>query len=282
MLLFPNSKINIGLNVIGRRSDGFHNIETVFCPVGLCDILEITPAKGEDNSQSRLTVTGVAVDSPPEKNLCMKAYSEMSKMFSLPGVNIHLHKVIPAGAGLGGGSSDAAFTVMGLNKIFDLKLNEAALKNAAGKTGSDSPFFMVNKPVFATGTGNLFSETKLNLEKYRIVIVHPGIKIETAWAYSQIKPKKPDHSLKEIVKLPPESWQDHIVNDFEEIVFREYPFIETIKKSLIEKGAVYASMSGSGSACYGLFENRSAHIIRNSLENCFVWEGKCQNEIFEI
>lgn len=274
MLIFPNAKINIGLNIVGKRSDGFHNIETLFCPVGLCDILEITPAEGTGKSDSRFNTTGLAVDSPPGENLCMKSYNEMSKIFSLPGLNIHLHKLIPSGAGLGGGSSDAAFTIMGLNSLFDLRMDSAAMQKLAGKTGSDTPFFIVNKPAFATGTGNVFSETKLKLEKYHIVIVHPGIKIETAWAYSQIKPKKPHYSLKDLAELPPERWQGRIVNDFEEIVFREYPLIETIKKTLIEKGAVYASMSGSGSACYGLFENRSEDIIRDSLEKCFLWEGK--------
>ncbi len=272
MLLFPNAKINIGLNVAGKRPDGFHDIETVFYPAGLCDILELTP--GSNNSQPGFKATGLPVDSPGEKNLCVKAFQEMSRLYNLPGVNIHLHKVIPIGAGLGGGSSDAAFTVKGLNNMFGLNIDTAGMKKIAGKTGSDTPFFILNKPVLASGRGNVFRDIELSLKGYYILIVYPGIKIDTAWAYSKVNPIKPHNPIKELIKLSPEKWQGRIVNDFEEVVFRSYPEIEAVKKTLLENGAVYASMSGSGSACYALFENPAAGVIRGLLPDCYICEGE--------
>ncbi len=270
MILFPNAKINIGLHVTDKRTDGYHCIETIFYPVNLCDILEIVPA-GKDLS-SGLKVTGLTVETG-ENNICLKAYNHLSSQKPLPALRLHLHKIIPPGSGLGGGSSDAAFTIMALNRMFGLEMNKPDMEKLAAKTGSDTPFFIENKPVYASGRGDIFSKIKISLSGTYIVIVHPGIKIDTGWAYSLIKPKHPGVSLKDLIGMPLENWQDNIVNDFEKPIFNNYPQVKKVKDVLLEKGALYASMSGSGSACYGFFEKSAAEYVRSSLPEYFIWEG---------
>ena len=269
MIAFPNAKINLGLRVLKKRSDGYHDIETVFYPVKWRDALEIVRAN--DNEFS-FTQTGLQIDGATENNLCAKAWKLMHHKFNIPVVHIHLHKVIPTGAGLGGGSSDAAETIKLINKLFELKLNNEELEEIASEIGSDCAFFIKNKPVLARGRGNIFLTSEIDLSKYKIVIVKPPVAVSTAEAYQKIAPNEAD-SLTEIIKLKPEYWKDKLINDFELPVFKMYPEIAEIKNKLYEPGAVYASMSGSGSAVYALFK-KEFEINRNDFENCEVWVGE--------
>jgi 4-diphosphocytidyl-2-C-methyl-D-erythritol kinase len=256
MIVFPNCKINLGLNITAKRADGYHDLETVFYPVGWKEVLEIQNSKFkiQNSGGVELTTTGLTVDGSSENNLCLKAYNLLKKDHpSLPAIQMHLHKTIPMGAGLGGGSADGAFTLKLLNKKFELNLSEAQLLDYALQLGSDCPFFILNKPCFAIGRGEMLSPVELDLSKYHFVIVHPGIHVSTADAFSKLVPKKPTVSVKEIVQQPIETWKGLLKNDFEEIVFAQHPEIAAIKNKLYDHGALYASMSGSGSAVFGIF-----------------------------
>lgn len=250
MLVYPNCKINLGLNVIARRTDGYHDLETVFYPVPFCDILEIVPAR---DGQTRFTASGLEIPGDPEDNLCMKAYRRMADSCRLPAVKIHLHKVIPTGAGLGGGSSDGAFTIRLLNQLFDLGLPDHEMESLAGAIGSDCPFFIRNEPVFATGRGEIFESAELSLKGFRLLLVIPPVAVATADAYAGIVPAVPDQPLKKLIRLPAWEWKGIVSNDFEPIVFRRFPLIGQIRDALYDAGALYASMTGSGSALFGLF-----------------------------
>jgi 4-diphosphocytidyl-2-C-methyl-D-erythritol kinase len=254
MLCFPNAKINLGLNVTGKRSDGFHNIETVFVPVELTDMLEFVPDPEQTGGQVTLSFTGLPVDGPVETNLCVRAYRILDKDFHLPAIRVHLHKIIPPGAGLGGGSSDAAFMLKHLSYLFGLGLSDEQLMDYASELGSDCAFFIQNRPLFAFEKGNSFREIASFRENLMVMIVNPGIHIKTAEAYSEVIPKKPENPLEEMIRLPVSKWRDRITNDFEKGIFQKYPLLGRIKNGLYEAGAVYASMSGSGSSVYGLFE----------------------------
>jgi len=256
MVLFPNCKINLGLNIIRKREDGFHDLETVFYPVGLRDALEAVRfgvwdlGFGVEFSSSGLQVLGDKDD-----NLCVKAYQLLQKDFpELPAVQIHLHKVIPMGAGLGGGSADGAFALQLLNQVCELNLSDEQLIGYALQLGSDCPFFIRNKPCFATGRGEIMQEITLDLSMYRFVIVNPGIHVSTAHAFAKIIPHKPQRSVIEIIHQPIHSWKEQLLNDFEIAVTKQHPEIAFIKEQLYTNGAIYASMTGSGSSVYGLFE----------------------------
>lgn len=271
MITFPNAKINLGLNIVKRREDGFHNIETIFYPVGWCDALEIIP-----DTSSKVSVqfknSGTKIYSKSQQNLCVKAYHLIAEKFTIPSIKMHLHKTIPVGAGLGGGSADAAFVLIMLNKIFNLKLTTEQLQEFASQLGSDCAFFIRNKPVFATGRGDQFEEIKLDLKNYFIVIVKPKVHVSTAEAYSHATPAKPAASLKELIKLPVAKWKENIHNDFEKTIFEKFTIIKNIKANLYKYGAVYASMSGSGSSVFGIFTEEKK--IDHSFRNCTVWSGK--------
>ena len=250
MVIFPNSKINLGLNIVGKRNDGYHDIETVFFPIHLEDALELI-----EKEKFEFSTSGFSIEGEPEKNLCIKAYRLLKNDFpQLPRVQMHLHKAIPMGAGLGGGSADGAFALKLLNKKFELNLSEKQLINYSLQLGSDCPFFILNKPSFATGRGQILEQTGLDLSDFKIIIVHPAIHISTAWAFSNIKPLKPVRSIKQIIQQPISTWKDELLNDFEHPVFAKYPEIKNIKDKLYNEGAIYASMSGSGSAVYGIFK----------------------------
>jgi 4-diphosphocytidyl-2-C-methyl-D-erythritol kinase len=250
MVSFPNCKINLGLNIVNKRSDGYHDIETVFIPIHFKEAIEAI-----ENENGKFSTSGLPIDGEPEKNLCIKAYQLLKKDFpSLPSVQMHLYKAIPIGAGLGGGSADGAFTLKLLNKKFYLSLSEEQLTNYSLLLGSDCPFFILNKPCFAAGRGEILEQMNIDLSSYKIVIVYPGIHINTAWAFSNINPSAPKKSIKEIIHQPVSSWKEELKNDFEMPVFAKYPEIKKIKNILYNAGAVYASMSGSGSAVYGIFE----------------------------
>ena len=266
MLLFPNCKINLGLTVTGKLDDGFHTIETVMFPVPLCDILEMIVSP---SGMFSFKTSGLQIPGNPDDNLVVKAYKLLTEDFDLKPVEIHLHKAIPLGAGLGGGSSDGAFAIKILNSIFNLNLSIKKMQQYAGRLGSDCPFFIENKPVLAKGKGDVLENIKIDLSGYSFVIVKPGIHINTAQAYTMIKPSKNKMSLKEIIIEPPEKWKGLLTNDFEYPVFGNYPEIKAIKDKLYKLGALYTSMSGSGSAVYGIF--REEPDLEDSFKGCFVW-----------
>lgn len=254
MIAFPNCKINLGLHILQKRTDGFHDLETVFYPVVLKDGLEIIQHPSAIQ-ETKLTTSGLVIDAPADQNICFKAYQILKKDFpQLPSVQMHLHKVIPSGAGLGGGSSDGAFTLLLLNQRFNLGLCESQLIDYALQLGSDCPFFIKNKACYATGRGEKLKEVELNLAGYTMVLVNPDIHVNTGQAFGRIVPNNDRISILETIKLPVEEWKDHLKNDFEEVIFSQHPEIKSIKEKLYKRGAVYASMSGSGSTVYGLFK----------------------------
>jgi 4-diphosphocytidyl-2-C-methyl-D-erythritol kinase len=248
---FPNCKINFGLRILQKRNDGYHDLETIFYPLPFCDVLELIASK---NSSFSFTTSGLTIDTPDSGNLSVKAYDLLKKDFpELPVARIHLHKVIPMGAGLGGGSADAAFTLLLLNKKFNLGLSPQQLISYALQLGSDCPFFILNQPCFATGRGEKLAPVQLNLSEYLFILVCPGIAIHTGKAFTGITPALPDKSVKEIIQQPVETWKSELYNDFENPVFKQYPAIKEIKEELYRNGALYASLSGTGSTVYGLF-----------------------------
>ncbi len=252
MVAFPHCKINLGLHVISRREDGYHNIETCFYPVPWTDILEIIPSKEFTFTSSGMVIPGKEAD-----NLCVKAYQLLQTQFKLEPVKIHLHKVLPTGAGLGGGSSDAVFTLRLLNTVFNLKFTTNHLREFASLLGSDCTFFVEDKPMLGRGRGEQLTELQLSLKGYYLVVVKPDIHVSTAEAYAGVQPQQPDKTIAEILSYPITKWKDNLVNDFEKTVFKKYPSIEAIKKDLYDCGASYASMSGSGSSVYGIFQSET-------------------------
>ena len=253
MVVFPNGKINIGLQVVEKRTDGYHNIQTIFYPINTRDIVEIITV----NSDKEITYTqsGLHIDGNTDHNLCVKAYHLLKRDFNhLPHIQLHLHKAIPMGAGLGGGSADGAFTLKLLNNKYQLNLSESQLISYALELGSDCPFFILNNASYATGRGENLNPINLDLSDYKILIINPGIHVNTGWAFSQLTPHHPDLDLIEAVSKPVWEWKNRITNDFEPSVFKMHPAIAELKSHLYEKGALYASMSGSGSSVYGIFD----------------------------
>lgn len=270
MVTFPNAKINIGLSITRRREDGYHDLETLFYPIDLCDVLEIVPAK---NNETTLTITGITVDGDIEKNLVMRAYRLLQSQYNLPAVDINLHKVIPFGAGLGGGSADAAFTLKMLRDMFALPLNDEQLAGMASKLGADCPFFIYNRPLIATGIGDCFASTEFSLKGKFIILVKPSIAVSTAEAYAGVTPQVPQKSLNEKLSSTIDAWRNEVVNDFEKSIFLAHPRIAAIKQRLYDMGAVYASMSGSGSSVFGIFDK--PYNPTGCFPDCFVWQGEC-------
>ncbi len=250
MIIFPNAKVNLGLNIISKRSDGFHNIESIFFPVAIHDALEFVVA-----DKMEFTLSGLVVNGNVGDNLVLKAYHLLKKDFDLPPLKIHLYKNIPMGAGLGGGSSDASFFLKALNQYFKLNISTNKLIEYAAQLGSDCAFFILNQPCFSSGRGEELTPIELNLAGKKMMVIHPAISVNTAWAYSKIKPSQPLKAVKEIIAQPILTWKTALINDFEMPVFQEFPAIEKIKQQLYGAGAIYASLSGSGSAVFGIFEN---------------------------
>jgi len=249
MIQFPNCKINLGLSILTKRADGYHEIETVFYPIAVSDALEILPAP-----DLTLTQTGIAVPGDPAQNLCLKAYHLLKKDFpQLPAVQMHLHKNIPMGAGLGGGSSDGTSALLILNQQFSLGLNDSQLIDYASQLGSDCPFFVYNKACHAKGRGEILTPIALDLSNYQFLLVHPGKHISTAWAFQQLNPHTKTESLQSIIEKPITDWKNTLINDFEAPVFKAEPTLSNIKAQLYQIGAIYASMSGSGSSLFGIF-----------------------------
>jgi 4-diphosphocytidyl-2-C-methyl-D-erythritol kinase len=270
MLTFPNAKINIGLNITEKRSDGFHNIESVFYPVEWCDALEIIPNQNTDATNAVFQSSGLAIPGNESSNLCLKAWNLLQDRINVPPM-IHLHKVIPMGAGLGGGSADGAFMLKMLNEVYELKLSNDELKDFARKLGSDCAFFIENRPVFCYNKGDEFEDFKLDLKGKFVVLVNPDIHISTAEAYSGVSPKKPEIALKTALSQQISEWKKIVKNDFEENLLLKYPTIAAVKATLYQAGAVYASMTGSGSTVYGIFEQESD--LKSSFPNFAMWQG---------
>jgi 4-diphosphocytidyl-2-C-methyl-D-erythritol kinase len=249
MIVFPNAKINIGLNVVEKRTDGFHNIESVFYPIiNLFDVLEVV-----EHHQLEFASSGIEIPGNESSNLCLKAFQLIKVDFDIPNVNVHLLKNIQIGAGLGGGSADGAYMLKALNELFMLNLSSAQLIKYAKKLGSDCAFFIDNKPVYAYHKGGEFEAINLDLSSYDVKVEYPEIHIGTEDAYSGIAPVSSKENLKELIKQPVDNWRLLIRNDFEKSVFPKYPSIAKLKQKMYSDGAIYASMTGSGSAVYGIF-----------------------------
>ncbi len=267
MICFPNAKINLGLHITSKRADGYHNLETVFYPIGLTDALEIVLS--DSNEAYRFFPSGIEISGNSDDNLVIRAWKLIAQEKNIPPIDIHLLKKIPFGAGLGGGSSDAVFMLKLLNETFALGYSVEELSKKAAKLGADCSFFIKNKPSFATGIGDIMQPIDLQLEQYPFVLVKPDVFVSTKDAYSMIIPQKPTHSLREIISEPIQDWKKWLKNDFETPVFDKYPQIATIKQELYNLGALYASMSGSGSSVFGFF--KEIPDIENRFQNCFVW-----------
>lgn len=272
MILFPNCKINLGLHVTAKREDGFHEIETLFYPVhGLRDAVELLPA-----GKTEFSSTGLAIDCPAEKNLCMRAYDLLKADFPdrVGETRIHLHKHVPLGAGLGGGSADAAAVLKGLNELYELGLSLDRLADYAAKLGSDTVFFLYNMPMLGRGRGEKLTPfPQLDLKGWWLLMVKPDLGVSTAEAYSMLTPRRPEVDLEDILKRSVGEWCEKLVNNFEESVFEKLPQLRKIKEALYDKGAAYASMSGSGSTIYGLFDSEPL-VNQDDWRGCFVYSGQ--------
>jgi len=256
LLEFPNCKINIGLNVTSKREDGYHNIETIFYPLPWYDILEVIAGSrnGKSSQPDTLHLSGITVPGALTDNICLKAAALLRKDFpEISPLTIHLHKTMPGGAGLGGGSADGAFTLLLLDRLFELGLSARELTTYALQLGSDCPFFINNTACFATGRGEQMEHVSIDLSEYTIVLINPGIHVDTGWAFSQLTPVIPSQKLNELIKQPLTAWRNLIKNDFEEPVLRQYPQIAAVKETLYAKGALFAAMTGTGSTVYGIF-----------------------------
>lgn len=279
MITFPCCKINLGLNVVERRSDGYHNIETVFYPIPLCDALEIKLMSNDFPSDvdCDLKITGNAVEGNEQDNLVVKAYNLIKKDFAIPRIHTHLFKQIPSQAGLGGGSSDAAFMIRLLDERFRLNMGIAEMERYASMIGADCPFFITSEPSFATGIGNIFSPAGFLSEKLSgcyIAIVKINVSVSTAAAYKKIVPHHPAKSCKDVIAQPIETWRTDLYNDFERPAFEEFPALEQIKNKLYEQGAIYAQMSGSGSAMFGIFKEKPQNLA-TEFPSAFLYSCQC-------
>lgn len=267
MIAFPNCKINLGLHITRKRPDGYHDLETVFYPLPLRDVIEVIASPvsvqgfplHENANDVELILSGLPVQGNPADNLCVQAWRLLKKDFpQLPPIQLYLHKAIPMGAGLGGGSADAAFTLQLLNNKCRLGLSREQLLDYALQLGSDCPFFIINQPCIATGRGEWLQTLPLDLSAWSFLLVYPEVHINTKWAFEQITPTPPANPISEVIRQPVHTWKNALVNDFEAPVCRLHPALQNIKESLYTAGAVYASMTGSGSSFYGIFPRGKA------------------------
>lgn len=275
MLVFPCAKINLGLNVVARRSDGYHDLETIFYPIPLYDTLEVREMDdaADDSMPYGLQITGMELEGNPDDNLVVRAYRLLAQDYTLPKVHIRLHKNIPSQAGLGGGSSDAAYMLRVLNEMFGLHIDTPTLTRYAARIGADCAFFIQSTPAYATGIGDVLApleEDQIPLNGRYIVLVKPPVAVSTREAYSRIQPKIPTTNCVEAARMPLDRWREHLTNDFEDSVFPLYPEIQQIKEQLYRAGAVYALMSGSGSAVFGIF-HEEPEIGKEAFEGCQVF-----------
>lgn len=266
MKVYPNCKINLGLNIVERRADGYHNLETVFYPIPLCDELDIEKA-----AQETFEMDGMTIEGKPADNLVMRAVALLRENgYAIPPLRIRLTKRIPSGAGLGGGSSDAAHTVRLLNEMFGLRISTQRMAEMVCRLGADCPFFIHNTPVFAEGIGDVIQPVALDLAGWHLTLVKPDVFVSTKEAYAMVRPRRPDTGVREIVSRPVEEWKDSLGNDFEGSVFPSHPAIREVKERLYGRGAVYASMSGSGSSVFSL--SRKPILLGNDFSDCFCFQ----------
>jgi 4-diphosphocytidyl-2-C-methyl-D-erythritol kinase len=271
MLTFPNAKLNLGLHVVARRPDGFHTLETAMVPLPWCDALEIVPAPA--GQATSIALTGRPIPGDPATNLCLRAYELLQVDFDLPPIQLHLHKIVPIGAGLGGGSADAAFALKALNSLFELGLSSETMQGYARRLGADCAFFIDNQPVLALEKGDVFEPLPLELTGTPCLVVYPNLHIGTAEAYRSVRPRVPEISLREALAQPVETWRDTVHNDFETALTPRYPVLGELKAQLYAAGAAYASLSGSGSAVYGLFPGHEAAPALGVEVDYLVWRG---------
>lgn len=267
MICFPNAKINLGLHITSKRPDGYHNLETVFYPIGWKDVLEVILSSSDQ--PFRLFTKGLEIQGSVENNLIIKAYRLLANEKEIPPIDIHFLKKIPFGAGLGGGSSDAAFMLKLLNDAFELQYTDAELEKRAAMLGADCAFFVRNQPAFACGIGNILTDMAIDLSAYTLAVVKPPVTVSTQEAYALVTPQQPQQSLLEIISQPVSEWREILKNDFEPSVFAKYPEIRAIKEKLYHHGAIYASMSGSGSSVFGIFEHEID--LPSLFGDCFTW-----------
>lgn len=272
MITFPNAKINIGLQVTERRPDGYHNLDTVFYPIPMNDALEVIVTEGADYD-CRLHISGISIEGDTDNNLVVRAYRLLAADYTLPPVDIYLHKHIPTGAGLGGGSADASYMLRLLNEMFELGISTEKLEAYAARLGADCPFFITGNPVYATGIGNQFHSIDLDLSGWHIVVVKPDVFVSTKEAYSMVRPEKPEVTLDKKITRPITEWKESISNDFEKGIFALHPELNDIKEKLYSLGATYAAMSGSGSALFGLFE-APIEDVEQHFSGCFCEQQK--------
>ena len=268
MILFPPAKVNLGLNILFKREDGYHEIESCMIPTPFTDILEITEA-----DEFEFLQTGLAIPGNLDTNLCVKAYQLIKQKFAIPNVRIHLRKQIPMGAGLGGGSADAAYVLKGLSDLFKLNVSISELENLSAQLGSDCAFFIQNKPQIARGRGEILSEINIDLKGKYLILLNPRIHIGTKEAYDGVQPRAASKSIEEILLGSVDTWQSELLNQFEQSIFPKYPLIKELKDSLIQLGAVYASMSGSGSSVFGIYNEKPIEI-QLKLRDFLVFEGE--------
>jgi 4-diphosphocytidyl-2-C-methyl-D-erythritol kinase len=254
MIVFPNAKINLGLQVLRKRNDGYHDINTVFYAVDWKDVLEVTIEKKEA-VPFELILTGLPVAGSNDDNLISRAWKMLQAIHPLPPLRVHLHKVIPMGAGLGGGSADAAFFINAVNDLVGLGLSREQREGMAASLGSDCAFFIHNQPVYASGRGTEFSPIAIDLQLYPIALVYPNIHSNTREAYSGLTPHEATYDLRKALSAPVNTWRNIVDNDFEKTIFAKYPLLAEIKEQLYQQGAMYAAMSGSGSALFGIFDH---------------------------
>lgn len=266
MISFPNAKINIGLRITGKLPDGYHTLKSLMIPTDFCDILEFAPSK-----KDTLDLTGIPIPGSAKENIIWKTLQLVRKSFIIPPLKIHLHKIIPAGAGLGGGSADAAFFLNMLDKHFELNMCLFEKEKLIAKIGSDCPFFIPNKPAIITGTGDKTELFEINLDEKYLAIVYPGFSISTPEAYSGAQITTEEKALEVLLKEDIKRWKESVINDFEKSLFPKYPVLNEIKKALYKFGAEYASMSGSGSALYGIFKKKPA--FDQKFKEKIVYEG---------
>lgn len=271
MITFPGCKINLGLNITQKLSNGYHALESIFVPVSLSDILEII--ENQASAKTQFNYSGLTISGGTANNLVKKAYDLLARHYQIPSLQVHLHKIVPMGAGLGGGSANASAMLNMLNELFKLSIKQHQLIDYARSLGADCPFFILNQPALVTGIGENIKPIDPGLKGKKILLVFPDIHINTSEAFQNIKPEKPAESLESIIRdYPIGEWKNHIKNDFEYYVFKSHPEIARIKESLYEMGAVYASLSGSGSAIYGIF-NGISEVLSDDIKKYFTYWG---------
>ncbi len=274
MIVFPNAKINLGLQITARRLDGFHNLLSCFVPVGWADTLELIPDLVGSPMGVRFSSSGILIPGDPATNLCVRAYQSLRADFDLPPVQMHLHKQIPIGAGLGGGSADGAFVLRLLNDRFALGLSANQLEQYARPLGSDCAFFIRNRPAYCIEKGDVFQDISIDLAGKYIVLIYPNLAISTREAYAGVRPHQPNVPLRELLAAPIADWRQTVHNDFEDSLFPRYPVLAELKDRLYNLGAVYAAMTGSGSTVYGIFADQPD--FAGEFSSYAVWEGVLQ------